>query len=350
MKTFRHLFPQVWSFDNLCLAARKARRRKRWKSSTMAFERQLEDNLLELQGELRSMAWQPGESRRFIVSRPKQREICAAPYRDRVVHHALCNIIEPIMDSRFIHDSYACRTRKGTHAALDRCQHFLRRFDWGLRGDIKRYFPSIDHGILLGMVSKRFPETEMVELFRRVIAHHQVPAWTALPLPGDDLLTPLDHPAGLPIGNLTSQLFANRYLHELDLFVTQKLRPGAYLRYMDDFIVFHDRKQNLARFRTHIEEFLAEKLRLTLHPRKSQVFRSDNGTPFLGFHLYPRRRRLLAAGIREFKHRFRSYRKSYEAGQMDLADLTNRVRCWIAHAEHGDSYRLRRRLFAGLVF
>ncbi|MDP2322608.1 MAG: reverse transcriptase/maturase family protein [Gammaproteobacteria bacterium] len=349
MKTFRHLFPQVWDFDNLCLAARKARRRKRWKPATMDFERHVEENLLDLQEELRTLTWQPGAPRCFVVTRPKAREISAAPYRDRVVHHALCNVIEPVLEARFIHDSYACRPGKGTHAALDRCQTYLRRCRYGLRGDVRRYFPSIDHATLLDMLGRRFPDPDLMTVIARIVGHHQEAAWKHLPLPGDDLLTALERPAGLPIGNLTSQLFANLYLHDLDTFVTQDLRPAGYLRYMDDFVLFHDDKGELARLRGRVDAFLAERLRLTLHPRKSQVFACGDGTPFLGFHLYPRRRRLLARGIREFKRRFREHRQDYLAGRMTLPEITGRVRCWIGHAAHADSYRLRRRLFAGLA-
>ena len=153
-RTYRHLWTQVVSWDNLFSAYRKCRRRKRYKSPAVRFDFTWERNLRELQSELQSGAYQPGEYRHFYVYEPKRRKISAAPFRDRVVHHAVVNVLEPICDRRFVYDSYACRKGKGTHRAWLRAQQFMRRFDYYLATDIVRFFPNVDHQVLLALLGR----------------------------------------------------------------------------------------------------------------------------------------------------------------------------------------------------
>ncbi len=242
LKTYKNLYPQIYSFENLYLAYRAARRGKRDRVAVASFEFDLEHNLLELQADLREQTYRPGAYTNFHIYEPKRRLVSAAPFRDRVVHHALCRVIEPIWEARFIDTSYACRVGKGTHAALDRCQAWARRYRYAFHGDVVKYFPSIDHQILRSLLARRIGDQQTMWLVDRILdsgagiqAHEAPPVY----LPGDDLFAAL-RPRGLPIGNLTSQFWANVYLHELDIFVKHELRCPAYLRYMDDFVLFSD--------------------------------------------------------------------------------------------------------------
>lgn len=348
MKSYKNLYPQIHTFANLYRAYRAARRGKRHKAAVAGFEFDLEQNLLALERELATQSYRPGGYTHFFIHEPKQRLISAAPFRDRVVHHALCQVIEPIWEARFIPTSYACRVGKGTHRALDQAQAWLRRYRYAFQGDIVKYFPAIDHELLRGLLARHLGDRRVLALIDRILAGGaNLPANEAPPvyLPGDDLWAAL-RPKGLPIGNLTSQFWANVFLHQLDQFVKQELRCPAYLRYMDDFVLFSDDKAQLHAWRVAIREFLASRLRLVLHPRKSVVFPTKVGLDFCGFRLYHSHRRLRRGSIRRFVARFRRQRAAYRCGELSLTDWQTSLRCWLAHAAHGDTWRLRRRLLA----
>jgi len=234
MKTYKNLYETIFSFDNLSLAARKAQRGKRFKENVAQFNMNLEKELLNLLGELQQQNYQPGEYRSFFIYEPKKRMISAAPYRDRVVHHALMNVIGSIFEKSFIFDSYANQIGKGTHRAVQRFQTYLRRYRYVLKCDIKKYFPSIDHEILKQKIRRKIADQKTLWLIDTIIdnSNPQVPVIDYFP--GDDLLTPIERRRGLPIGNLTSQFFANVYLNDFDHFVKEQLRCQAYVRYVDD--------------------------------------------------------------------------------------------------------------------
>jgi len=347
MKTYKNLYPQICAFDNLYWAYRDARKGKRDRVAVADFEFNMEHNLFALEDELRAQTYQPGPYTNFYIYEPKRRLVSAAPFRDRVVHHALCNIIEPIWEARFIDQSYACRVGKGTHKALEQCRAWIKHYPYALQGDIVKYFPSIDHQILYGLLTRRIADAQTLWLIRQImdsgagiLAHESAPLY----LPEDDLFAVL-RPRGLPIGNLTSQFWANVYLNELDMFVKHKLRCLAYLRYMDDFLLFSDDKAQLHAWKAAIADFLANRLRLTLHPKKSLVFPVKVGVDFCGFRTYPTHRRLRRSSVRRFVQRFRRQRAAYRQGELSLDALNTSVQSWIAHANHGDTWRLRRRLF-----
>lgn len=347
MKTYKNLYPQVVTFPNLYSAYRAARKGKRDRYAVAAFEFDLETNLIVLADELQAQTYTPGVYTNFYVFEPKKRLISAAPFRDRVVHHALCQVIEPIWERRFIHTSYACRVGKGTHQALDQCQTWIRRYRYAFHGDIVKYFPSIDHQILRSLLDRRIADRQTLWLVDQILQSSVGVLAAETPqhlFPGDDLLA-LTRPRGLPIGNLTSQFWANAYLHELDKFVKQELRCPAYLRYMDDFVLFADDKTTLHQWREAIKDFLATRLRLQLHPRKSVTFPTATGIDFCGFRIFPTHRRLRRSSIRRFVRRFRRQRATYHKGDLPLEDVHRSVRSWIAHAAHGDTWRLRQRIF-----
>jgi hypothetical protein len=245
MKTYRNLYPQVWDWDNLYLAYRKARKGKRSHVAVADFEYNLESDLVTLQAELRDKTYTPGPYTSFYIHEPKRRLISAAPFRDRVAHHALCNVIEPIFERSFIHDSYANRAGKGTHRALDRAQEYARRFPYILQCDVRQFFPSIDHAILRDLLGRKIADPDVLWLIDRVLESGEGVLSEAYDMewfPGDDLLAVL-RPRGLPIGNLTSQFclhlgrrhrWANCYLNPFDHFVKRELKCPAYVRYVDD--------------------------------------------------------------------------------------------------------------------
>ena len=346
LKSYKNLYPQITSFANLELAWRKARKGKRSKEAPARFDFDAEGELLRLQRELQGKRYQPGPYRSFIIHDPKKRKISAAPFRDRVVHHALSNVLEPIYEPRFIHDSYANRVGKGTHRALDRAQSFARRHRYVLKCDVETFFPAIDHACLRQILWRHItcPATrwlidQIVDGGIGVLDDQYRMRW----FPGDDLLAAA-RPRGLPIGNQTSQFWANVYLNPLDHFVKRQLKCGAYLRYVDDFLLFHGDRAVLHGWRDEIERFLAGQ-RLTIHPDKSVVFPSGNGIPFLGFVLYPNRRRLKKENVRAFLRRFRRQRRAIRQGRATWPAVEPSLRGWDAHAAHGDTWRLRVRLF-----
>ncbi len=347
-KTFKNLYPKIYSFTNLHESFRAARKGKRKKVAVASFEFDLEHNLLALEAELRNQAYQPGGYTNFYIYEPKQRLVSAAPFRDRVVHHALCRVIEPIWEARFIAASYACRLGKGTHKALDQAHTWIRHYRYAFHGDIVKYFPSIDHQLMRRLLARHIADPKVMWLIDQIMNSGQGVLTKEYPMtyfPGDDLFA-INRPRGLPIGNLTSQFWANVYLHKLDLFVKQELHCLAYLRYMDDFVLFADDKAQLHTWKENIRDFLASELRLVLHPKKCQVFPVKVGLDFCGFRIYPTHRRLRRSAIRRFVQRFRQQREAFWRGELSLEDMTTSVQCWLAHAAHGDTWRLRERLFA----
>ena len=346
MKTFKRLYPRIHKFENLYRAFLKARKGKRNRPDVAAFEFNLEFELPRLQEELAAETYRPSPYRHFTLYERKPRRISAALFCDRVVHHALCRLIEPIWEARFVRDSYACRAGKGTHAALDRCTYFARRYPFALQGDIVQFFPSVDHAVLYDLLARRVVCQPTLRLVRLIIASGagvHTDNWEVQWFSGDDLFAAL-RPRGLPIGNQTSQFWANVYLHELDKFVKQTLRCPAYLRYCDDFALFADDKPTLHRWRREIEDFLVS-LRLKLHPRKTTVSPVKVGLPFLGFLVFPDHRRLRRDNGVYFERRFRRMLAEYAAGAISRAQMDVSVQGWIAHAAHGDTWGLRGSVF-----
>ncbi|MEW5989486.1 MAG: reverse transcriptase domain-containing protein, partial [Chloroflexota bacterium] len=340
---------ELVAWDNLLLAYRKAAKGKRGQPNVAAFEYRLEDNLIQLQADLRAGTYRPGPYTSFYIHEPKQRLISAAPFRDRVVHHALCNVIEPIFERSFIADSYANRLGKGTHRALNRCQSFTRRYPYVLSCDVRQFFPSLDHAILRAILARKIADPNGLWLIDRILASGQgvlAEAYQMVYFPGDDLLA-ATRPRGLPIGNLTSQFWANVYLNPFDHFVKRELRCPAYLRYVDDFLLFAEDKATLWRWKQAIEDRLAT-LRLTIHPVAHPRPVSE-GIPFLGFTVFSDHRRLKRRKGVYFRRRLRGLVAGYRAGQMALAQVSATVRGWINHTRYGNTVGLRKATLRPIV-
>ena len=349
-KTHTTLYPKISDFENIFWAWRKARRGKRYKPAAASFEQQLDLELMSLHHELMTETWQAGGYRSFTVHEPKRRKISAAPFRDRIVHHALIHVIEPIYERKFIYDSYANRVGKGTHAALDRCTHFMRRFKYVLQCDVQQFFPSIDHEILKATLARTITCPSTLRLCDKIIDSGigvLSEEYDMHYFQGDDLLA-VSRPRGLPIGNLTSQFWANVYMNELDQFVKHTLRCPAYVRYVDDFLLFADDKLTLDQWRAEIITFL-QSLRLTLHENRAQPCPVERGIPFLGFTVYPDYRRLKRSKGITYQRHLKTLYHGCQTGEITREQGRASVMAWLGHVQHGDTYRLQRKLFRELI-
>jgi hypothetical protein len=342
-------YARVYAWDNLWWAWRQAARGKRGLAPAATFEYRLADNLLALQAELQERTYQPGPYASFYIHEPKRRLISAAPFRDRVVHHALCNVIEPVFERSFIADSYANRVGKGTHKALDRCQAFARRYPYVLQCDVRQFFPAIDHALLRQTLARKLHDPDLLWLVDRILASGAgvlSEQYEMTYFPGDTLWAAL-RPRGLPIGNLTSQFWANCYLNPFDHFVKRELRCPAYLRYVDDFLLFGDSRRQLWEWKAALVQRLA-RLRLTIHETRAQVRPVEEGIPFLGFVVTPRRRRLKRRKGVAFARRLRGLAYDYGRGWVTLEQVSASVQGWVNHARYGNTVGLRASLLGSV--
>lgn len=269
------LYDKITSWQNLYLAYRKACRHKKRKAETAEWMFNCEKYLLELQQELVEHSYQPQPYRYFSIKEPKERIISVAAFRDRVVHHALVNVIEPYFEAAFIKDSYATRKEKGLHLAVSAAQKYACRYKWYLKLDIEKFFTSVNHEILLKLINRKIKDPAVMSLCRIILSNQTVSMG-------------MEENKGLPVGNLTSQFFANIYLNQLDHFVKQTLGFRAYVRYMDDFILFSDDSQELKEALKQIEHYVQQQLELRIKPKSLQINRVTHGIPYLGYRIFPK--------------------------------------------------------------
>jgi hypothetical protein len=289
----------------------------------------------------------PGKYRSFLIHEPKKRKISAAPFRDRVVHHALCGVIEPLFERRFIPHSYANRRGKGTHRAVDQLQACMRKYRYALRLDIAQHFPSLDHAILRAALFSVIKDDGARWLIDVILASGEGllrDEYTPVFFPGDDLFAAL-RPRGLPIGNLTSQFWSNVYLNGFDWFVTRELRCPSYLRYVDDMVLLSNSKAELHDWRAAVIERLAG-LRLTAHEREAQISPTAHGLPWLGFVVYPGHRRLKKRNAVAFTRRLTLNLALYQRGQISFGELDASVQGWVNHVRYADTWGLRESIFS----
>lgn len=344
------MFPRIIAWDNLLEAYRKAARGKRGHLPAATFEFALADRLIALQTALKDGSYRPGPYRHFAINEPKRRLISAAPFGDRVVHHALCNVIEPLFEAHFHPHSYANRTGKGTHRAIDQAQVYARHYRYVLRLDIVQHFPSLDHAILKEALFAVVGDEEVRRLIEVILRSGDgvlAAEYDMVYFPGDSLLDRL-RPRGLPIGNLTSQFWSNCYMNRLDWFVSRELGCPAYLRYVDDFALFSDSKTTLWQWKAAIIRFLTG-LRLTIHEGAAQVTPVSNGIPWLGFIVFPTHRRLKGRNVTHFRRRLAQNISLYRQGVISFAELDASVQGWINHVRYGDTWGLRADLLGRVV-
>ncbi len=351
MKRFGNLFPQIIKFENLLIASRKAQKGKRYRDNVLRFNFNLENELIELKRSLINKTYCPKAYKTFYIKEPKERMISAATYGDRVVHHAICNVIIPIFERSYIYDSYANRKHFGTHRAIKRFTKFARSSRYVLQCDLQKYFPSIDHQILKQQIRHKIKCQDTIWLIDKIIdnSNEQIPVIEYFP--NDNLLTPIERRRGLPIGNLTSQLLSNVYLNHFDHFVQDTIQLGIenkkYLRYVDDFALFSDDLDFLKQSRIYIEQYL-QSLRLKIHPIKSQIFETKQGANFLGFRIFPTHIRVRAENLHRAKNRLYKMRKAYHSHQIPLLQISRSLQSWFAHLQHGDTWKLRQKISTSL--
>lgn len=321
MVTVNNIYPGIYNFENLLAAFYKARKNKLDKADVLKYQLNLEENLIDLQNHLIYKSYEQGRYKEFKIYEPKERMVLALPFRDRVAQHALMNVIDPIFEKGFVYDSYACRKNKGTVAGVIRLQKFLNKYDGGyfLKGDIKKYFYSIDHEVLKKLVRRKISCKNTLWLIDKIIDTTENP--------------------GLPIGNLTSQLFANIYLNELDKFCKHQLRAKHYMRYMDDFLILHKDKAYLKKCFAEIKEFLNVELRLQLN-KKSYVENLSKGINFLGYRSWHYNRLMRKRNIKRNKKKFRKLMKLYKANLIEEEFIRCRYMSFLGHCKWANSKKV----------
>ncbi len=321
-------WPVITSFANLSRATRRAARGKRRAREVARFLAHEEPELLRLQRELLEGTWRPGRPTTFVIRDPKERVITAAPFRDRVLHHALIDPLEAELDARLLPHSFACRRGRGQHRALAQAQWLLRRHAWFLKMDVAKFFASLDHEVVLGTVRATIAEAPVVDLFEKIV---RAPAGVT---------------RGLPIGHLTSQWLANLVLGRLDARVVDGLRVSGYVRYMDDFVLFGPSKASL---RVAEGEIVAKLAALRLAPKASATILAPChvGLPFLGWRIYRATMRVRPENLRRTRRRIRCREAQARAGLLGEKELADAVRAAIEHLRHGNTLSLRRAWFSG---
>ena len=320
------LWPRIADLSNLLRAAQVAARGKRRMPGVARFLERAEPECLTILRRLEDGSWQPGRPTRFLVHDPKTRMISAAPFPDRVVHHALIDPLESIFERRMIDGSYACRRGKGQHAAVREAQRLVRRHERFLKMDIRKCFESIRHDVVMSTLRRILKDRKVLDLCERILAEEE-------------------GGVGLPIGNLSSQWFANLVLDRLDHFVKERLRVPGYVRYMDDFVLFCDDIDALRANEQDVVRFLKDELALI--PKEKATMRAPvgSGLPFLGFRIYRRTVRVRPENLRRSLRRFRWRERQFENGNIDERELAECQRSVIAHLATGDTLGLRRALF-----
>ena len=342
MKTHNKLYEKLYSTDNLISAFRKARKGKSKKNYVINFESNLERNIAILQRDLRLKKYLPSRLKKFIIRDPKTRTIHASVFRDRIVHHAIINLIQPIYEKIFIYDSFASRKSKGTHSAVERFESFVRKVSsngrkiknpfnnnsikgYVLKADIKHYFATIDHKVLINILRKKINDENFIGLIKIVL---------------DNFETKYKG-QGLPLGNYTSQFFANVYLNHLDYFVKHKLKAKYYIRYVDDFVILHKNKKVLEEYLDKITKYLRF-LKLELHPDKSEIHALRNGITFLGYRIFYYYRLLRKRNIRYFNRKLKENIELYRRGEIDDKKLKGFLDGWNGYSSFANIYNFNK--------
>lgn len=347
-KMHRDLWKELCSYDNLFLGYKKARKHKTTKDYVIKFEKSLKDNLLLLRSELLLHSYNPKPLINFIIRDPKTRKISKSDFRDRVVHHALCNIIEPIFERSFIYDSYANRRGKGALKAIERLDYFKRRVSknnthscYILKADIRKYFDTVDHNILLTVIRRMIKDKRIIWLIQKILNN----STSTEKKKGceNHRFSGLSSQArkGMPLGNLTSQFFANVYLNELDHFVKHKLKVRYYIRYVDDFVILHSDKNVLIRYKYGIDKFLQQKLKIELHPDKSRIIFLGQQLCFLGLRIFYFHKLLKKSNLRKMRLKCKLLKQQFDSSRVDYDKVYDFFEGWLAYAKNADTYTLR---------
>ncbi|MEI6436401.1 MAG: RNA-directed DNA polymerase [Bacteroidota bacterium] len=329
MKRAGGLIQRIACFDNLHLAFFKAKKGKEHKQAVIDYRENLAGNFLRLKQQISSGMVNVGNYHYFTIYDPKQRQICAASFEERVLHHALMNVCHAYFEKYQVFDSYATRIGKGTYKALERAERFQKEYQCYFKFDIRKYFDSIVHAILQNMLGHRFKDPVLLGIFDKIInSYHTQPG------------------KGLPIGNLTSQYFANHYLGMLDHFIMNQLQAHAYIRYMDDFIIWHDNKEILSDMGKKVTMFLTERLGLSL--KTSDLNRCSKGLTFLGYLVFPEKTHLAARSRKRYQQKMQEYTGFLENGIWAQSEFQHHAMALNAFVFHADSLYFRKNVLCNL--
>ncbi len=338
------MYKDIISLENLCQAWSEFIRGKHHKKDVAVFSLNLSQNLFDLHNDLVMKTYRHGAYEAFSINDPKPRSIHKATVRDRVLHHAIYRILYPYFDRLFIHDSYSCRKAKGTHKAIAHFQSFTRKVSknntrtcWVLKCDIKKFFASIDHAVMMNILSRHIKDDNVLWLIRKVIESFNSP-----PIVHSSYQSQRIEGRGLPLGNLTSQLLVNIYMNEFDQYVKHSLKIRHYIRYADDFVIFHSDKHELVAILGKIEIFLIRTLRLSLHPNKVFIKTVSSGLDFLGWIHFPHHRILRTTTKRRMlKNVVQNDMKGETYGHRRGKNYQARINSYVALLKYGNTYRLR---------
>lgn len=355
MKKVKNLYPKIYDFNNLHSAYLNARKGKRFRDDVLKFSSNVEENLIDIQNELIWKTYQVGKYKQFVITDPKERLIMALSFRDRVVQWAIYRQLYPIFDKKFIYDSYGCRNGKGTLAAVKRLQYWLKQVDrkadkyYYLKLDISKFFYSVNHEILIKILRKTISDNDTIDLLKTIISSEND---VGLPEGFISDVFPADEAgeiSGLPIGNLTSQMFANIYLNELDQFCKHTLKTHYYIRYMDDIIILHQDKKHLNKLKAEIERFVNTRLGLRLN-NKTAIRPIDMGIEFVGYRVWSTHIKIRKKSVIKMKQRLNEVKYLYSKGLIDFDEVRATTASYFGLMKHCNSYNLRKKLSETLVF
>ncbi len=326
MKRQGKLIDSVADMENLYLAYYKAQRGKLMKPSVLGYSKNLEENLKLLQKQIVEQTVEIGNYHYFTIYDPKKRTICASPFPQRVLHHALMNVCHPFFEKAQIFQSYASRIDKGTYAALAQAKKYQYRYKWFLKLDFRKYFDSINHDVLKIQIRRMFKDKQLLYIFDEIIDSYEV-----------------GKRSGVPIGNLTSQYFANHYLCAADHYAKEKLHEPAYVRYMDDIVMWHNSKEALLEVGKQFQHYTAQNLLLTLKP--FCLNKNTKGLPFLGYLLYPNLVRLAQRSKKRFIQKSIAYQEKLESGVWSQQEYQAHAMPLISFTEHASAKAFRKKFY-----
>ena len=351
MKTLKNVFEQVVDYDNLYRAYLNARLCKRYRYEVLNFSAHLEDNLVKLQKELIDRTYTLGKYREFYIYEPKKRLVMAQPFKDRVVQWAIYRVLNPVFAQGYITDSYACIKERGTHKAVKRLHYWLRQVGkkpekyYFLKLDISKYFYRIDHDVLMGILKRKIHDDDMIFLLDKIVNSSETNF--GLPpgkSPGEVKRSDRVSEKGMPVGNLSSQMFANLYLNELDQYCKRTLGIHFYVRYMDDVIILHQDKDQLHEWKRIIDTFLKEKLQLDLN-EKTCIRPITLGVEFCGYKIWNTHIKLRKSTALKMKRNLKKLQKEYAAGEVTVEEAKQTISSYLGILKHCDSYSLKRTIF-----
>lgn len=344
----KNVYQEICSFENLHRAYMNARKCKRYRQEVLGFTNNLEEYLYDMHDQLINHTYKVGEYREFYIYEPKKRLIMALPFYDRVIQWAIYQIINPIFAKGYIADSYACIDGRGAHQAVQRLHYWLRQVDrkpqkwYYLKLDVAKYFYRIDHDALVAILRKKIMDKDLMKLIERII-YSETSFGLELGIHDPALSKRVTH-CGMPIGNLTSQMFANVYLNELDQYCKRKLGIHYYVRYMDDVIILADDKAKLHEYKYLIDTFIQERLKLNLN-NKTAIRPISLGIEFVGYKLWPTHIKLRKSTALKMKRRMKQVKRQYEAGKINLDKVSGTVASYHGVLKHCNSHNLRTKLF-----